>query len=40
MTCPSCSADAESVDDISLYRCPACGEEFDDDELDEEGESR
>jgi predicted RNA-binding Zn-ribbon protein involved in translation (DUF1610 family) len=37
VTCPTCHGDAEPVDDTSLYRCPACGDEFDEDELDEDG---
>jgi predicted amidophosphoribosyltransferase len=33
--CPSCSGDLEQIDDTSLYRCGGCGEEFDEDELEE-----
>lgn len=37
MTCPECGGDADQVDDTSLYRCTACGTEFDEDEVNEDG---
>lgn len=40
MTCPECGGDADQVDDTSLHRCVDCDLEFDEDELDEEGEPR